>query len=67
MLVLGAAMLVLGSLVTLHMVRYLRAALGGEPAALGAIAQRVAQGDLQPVAGAASARAGSVLASLAQM
>ena len=41
--------------------------LGAEPAALGDAAQRVADGDLQPVTGAAQAPAGSVLASLGAM
>jgi methyl-accepting chemotaxis protein len=47
--------------------RRLRLDLGAEPAELGAAAQRVARGDLSPVAGAESAPAGSVLASLAAM
>lgn len=41
--------------------------LGGEPAALGQVAQRVSEGDLSPVAGASAAPAGSVLASLGAM
>ena len=41
--------------------------LGAEPLALGAVASRVAQGDLSPVAGAQQAPTGSVLASLAAM
>ncbi len=41
--------------------------LGAEPAELGQVAQRVASGDLSPVAGAQSAPAGSVLASLGAM
>jgi len=41
--------------------------LGGEPAALGDAARRVADGDLSPVPGAAQAPAGSVLASLGAM
>ena len=41
--------------------------LGAEPASLGDAAKRVAEGDLSPVPGAASARAGSVLASLVAM
>lgn len=41
--------------------------LGAEPAMLGQAAQRVAQGDLSPVPGAAQAPAGSVLASLGAM
>lgn len=41
--------------------------LGAEPDALGSAARRVAEGDLQPVADAESAPAGSVLASLGAM
>jgi methyl-accepting chemotaxis protein len=41
--------------------------LGDEPTALGAAAQRVAEGDLSPVRGAAQAPQGSVLASLGAM
>ena len=41
--------------------------LGAEPDALGAVAERVAQGDLSPVPDAAQAPAGSVLASLVTM
>jgi methyl-accepting chemotaxis protein len=41
--------------------------LGGEPAALGDAARRVAAGDLSPVPGADQAPAGSVLASLGAM
>ena len=41
--------------------------LGAEPAKLGAVAERVAQGDLSPVANAAQAPEGSVLASLITM
>jgi methyl-accepting chemotaxis protein len=47
--------------------RSLNRALGGEPAELGAAAQKVASGDLSPVLGAAQAPAGSVLASLGAM
>jgi len=47
--------------------RSLTRALGAEPGALGEVAQRVAGGDLTPVAGAAAAARGSVLASLADM
>ena len=42
-------------------------ALGAEPHDLGRAAQRVADGDLSPVPGAAAAPAGSVLASLGHM
>ena len=41
--------------------------LGAEPATLGDVAQRVADGDLNPVAGADTAPAGSVLLSLGVM
>ncbi len=41
--------------------------LGAEPAELGAVAERVAQGDLSPVRNAAQAPEGSVLASLVTM
>ncbi len=42
-------------------------ALGAEPAELSRAAERIAQGDLSPVPGAAQAPAGSVLASMAAM
>lgn len=48
-------------------VHSLTRALGAEPGALGEAAQRVANGDLSPVNGAASAPSGSVLESLAAM
>jgi len=47
--------------------RSLTRALGAEPAALGAAAQRVADGGLAPIPGADAARSGSVLASLGAM
>ncbi|GAB7525089.1 methyl-accepting chemotaxis protein [Paraburkholderia sp. 2C] len=47
--------------------RGLLRALGAEPGALGEVTQRVAAGDLSPVAGATSAPAGSVLASMGDM
>ncbi len=47
--------------------RSLMRALGAEPSELGLAAQRVAGGDLSPVAGASRAAPGSVLASLAAM
>ena len=47
--------------------RGLTRALGAEPNELGEIAQRVATGNLSPVAGAASAPQGSVLSSLGEM
>jgi len=62
LLVFGAAAAA-GLLIT----RSLTRALGAEPAALGQIAHRIAQGDLSPVAGAQHAAAGSVLASLGEM
>ncbi len=51
----------------LAITRSLTRALGGEPAHLGAAAQRVASGDLCSVPGAQGAPAGSVLASLGDM
>jgi methyl-accepting chemotaxis protein-1 (serine sensor receptor) len=47
--------------------RSVSAALGAEPAELSRAAQRVAEGNLGPVAGAHTAPAGSVLASLGHM
>ena len=47
--------------------RSLLTQLGAEPALLGTVAQRVADGDLSPVQGAHGAPAGSVLASLGAM
>ncbi|CAG2154374.1 methyl-accepting chemotaxis protein [Cupriavidus numazuensis] len=47
--------------------RSLTRALGAEPAQLGEVAKRVAQGDLSPVVGASAAPGGSVLASLGEM
>ncbi|MCW5610473.1 MAG: MCP four helix bundle domain-containing protein [Rubrivivax sp.] len=58
-----AAALVLAWTIARGIVR----ALGAEPQALGAVAARVAEGDLGPVPGAAQAPAGSVLASLGAM
>jgi methyl-accepting chemotaxis protein len=52
---------------SLVITRGLTKALGAEPSSLGEAAQRVASGDLGPVAGASSAPAGSVLASLGHM
>jgi methyl-accepting chemotaxis protein-1 (serine sensor receptor) len=62
----GAAIvsaLVLGWWIT----RRLIVALGAEPAELGSVAQRVAEGDLSPVQGADRAPPGSVLASMGAM
>ncbi|ABC39064.1 methyl-accepting chemotaxis protein [Burkholderia thailandensis] len=47
--------------------RGLTRALGAEPATLGDVTRRVANGDLSPVAGAQSAPSGSVLASMGEM
>ena len=58
---LGAVLL--GGLIT----RRLTTALGAEPAALSVAVQRVAQGDLSPVAGAEAAPSRSVLASVGAM
>jgi methyl-accepting chemotaxis protein-1 (serine sensor receptor) len=58
-----AAALVLAWTIARGIVR----ALGAEPQELGAVAARVAEGDLGPVPGAAQAPAGSVLASLGAM
>jgi methyl-accepting chemotaxis protein len=54
---------VLGWVIT----RRLVASLGAEPAELGGVAKRVAEGDLSAVSGADSAPAGSVLASMGAM
>ncbi len=58
-----AAAALAGFLIT----RSLTRALGAEPAELGAAAQRVADGELVPIARAQGAPAGSVLASLSAM
>lgn len=58
-----AAAVALGIFITRRMLR----ALGTEPSVLGELAQRVAQGDLSIVTGAAAAPRGSVLASMGQM
>jgi methyl-accepting chemotaxis protein len=47
--------------------RALQARLGAEPAHLGVAAQRIAAGDLSPVAGAERAAMGSVMAAMAAM
>jgi methyl-accepting chemotaxis protein len=49
------------------MIRRLTNALGTEPATLGAIARRIAKGDMHPVYGAESAPAASVLKSMEKM
>ncbi|MDP9045155.1 MAG: methyl-accepting chemotaxis protein [Pseudomonadota bacterium] len=67
LLVLAVAMGALGALTAWALARGLRRALGAEPSALAAAAQRVADGDLSPVPGAAAAPAGSLLESIAHM
>jgi len=64
---LALTMLAVGGTVTWLLVRSLSRALGAEPTVLSSAAQRVASGDLNPVAGAAGAPIGSVLASLGEM
>ena len=64
---LGVLMATLGAAVTWLTARNLRRALGAEPRELGAIAQRVADGDLHPIAQGHQAPQGSVLASLSDM
>ncbi|MCA6218426.1 MCP four helix bundle domain-containing protein [Ideonella sp. B7] len=66
---LGAILLslVAGVVLSLQLSRRLGQALGAEPAALGAMAQRIADGDLSPLPAAAQAPHGSVLASLGSM
>jgi methyl-accepting chemotaxis protein len=58
-----AAAATAGALIT----RSLTRALGAEPGDLGQAAQRIASGDLQAIAGAETATAGSVLSSLVTM
>ena len=67
MLIALAAALVCGAALAWTLARSVVQQLGGEPAALGLVAQRVSEGDLSPVAGASAAPAGSVLASLGAM
>jgi len=67
MVALGLLMAALGGAVTWWTARKLRLALGAEPRELGAVAQRVADGDLNPIANGAQAPQGSVLASLSDM
>ena len=68
-LLLAACAVALAAAVALALAitRSLTRALGAEPAALGAAAERVAGGDLRPVPGADRAPTGSVLASLGDM
>ena len=67
LLVLGLLMAAVGTAVTWFTARNLRQSLGAEPRALGDIAQRVADGDLQPISRGEQAPQGSVLASLSDM
>ncbi len=67
LLALCAASLAAATILAVGITRGLTRALGAEPADLGRTAERVAAGDLNPVAGAAHAPKGSVLASLADM
>jgi methyl-accepting chemotaxis protein len=67
MMGLGTLMALLGAGVTWFISRNLRNALGAEPDELGAVAQRVADGDLHPITGGAQAPRGSVLAALSDM
>ena len=62
-----ALALVLSAAVAWTVARSIVRQLGAEPVALAEVASHVAEGDLQPVAGAAQAEPGSVLASLAAM
>lgn len=59
--------LVISAVVAWSVARSIVRQLGAEPTALAEVASYVAQGDLQPVAGAAQAQPGSVLASLGAM
>ncbi len=67
MLALLAAALAGGAALAWTIGRSILVQLGAEPAALGEVARRVAQGDLSPVPGGQQAAPGSVLASLAAM
>ena len=62
-----ALALVLSAAVAWGVARSIVRQLGAEPVALAEVASHVAEGDLQPVAGAAQAEPGSVLASLGAM
>ncbi|EGJ11429.1 methyl-accepting chemotaxis protein [Rubrivivax benzoatilyticus] len=64
---LALLMAAVGAAATWLVVRNLKSALGAEPGELGRIAQRVAEGDLSPVAGAELAPRNSVLESLGAM
>ncbi len=63
----GIFALTLAILLGLAITRSLMRALGAEPAVLGQVVQRIAQGDLSQVAGAAKAAEGSVLVAIARM
>ena len=67
MVLLGTLMAAMGAGITWLTARRLRRALGAEPRELGAIAQRVADGDLQRIERGDLAPQGSVLASLSDM
>jgi len=67
MLCICAAAFAAAVLAAFLITRSLTRALGAEPGALSDITRRVAEGDLSPVADAASAPAGSVLASMGEM
>ncbi len=63
-----AAIVVVGAILAAVLItRRLLAALGAEPSELSAAANRVADGDLKPLAGADQAPEGSVLAAMARM
>jgi methyl-accepting chemotaxis protein-1 (serine sensor receptor) len=68
-LLIAALLVAVGTAVALGVLipRGLMRALGAEPVDLGRAAQRIADGDLSPVHGAAAAPAGSVMASMAAM
>lgn len=59
--------LILSAVIAWNVARSIVRQLGAEPNALAEVARRVAQGDLQPVAGTAQAQPRSVLASLGAM
>jgi methyl-accepting chemotaxis protein-1 (serine sensor receptor) len=62
-----AAAVIAALALTVVIARGITRALGAEPVQLGAVAERVAQGDLSPVKDAGQAPHGSVLASLGHM
>src|SRR5476649_482297 len=63
----GIIALMLAALLGLAIIRSLMRALGAEPTVLGHVVQRIAQGDLSQVPGAAKAAEGSVLVAIARM